>query len=151
MRWSRSTKTDGWVESEVEEGSKFSFSARFGLAPRVISPSANVVLSLADYRVLVVNDNHINGLIVSEMLSGCGAQVSESASGEEALNAIHQATATGNPFKLVLLEMRPGTDGMQIARKIREEHLPVEPLILMLSSDDFQPQVARLKELGLDA
>src|SRR5205823_6154745 len=70
-----------WVESAPHQGSKFSFSASFGLAPRVISPSADVVLSLAGYRVLVVDDNQLNRLIVREMLAGCGAVVSEADSG----------------------------------------------------------------------
>ena len=42
-------------------------------------------------------------------------------------------------------------DGLEVAQRIREEHLPTEPLILMLSSDDLKPQLSRLKELGLDA
>ncbi len=51
------------VESELNKGSKFSFIAPFGLATRVISPTAHVVLNLDNYRVLVVDDNAINRLI----------------------------------------------------------------------------------------
>ena len=140
------------VESEVHQGSKFSVVVRFGLATRVISPTAHVVLNLDNYRVLVVDDNNINRLIAREMISNCGAQVSEAASGEEALIAIRQASDQGKPFRIILLDMRmPGMDGLEVAQHIREEHLPTEPLILMLSSDDLKPQVARLKELCLDA
>jgi CheY-like chemotaxis protein len=42
-------------------------------------------------------------------------------------------------------------DGLEVARRIRDDHLPVEPLILMLSSDDLRPQLDRLHELALDA
>jgi anti-sigma regulatory factor (Ser/Thr protein kinase) len=73
-----------WVESVPHKGSKFSFTARFALAPRVISPKADVVLSLAGYRVLVVDDNQFNRLIVREMIAGCGAAVSEADSGAAA-------------------------------------------------------------------
>ncbi len=140
------------VASELDKGTKFSFVARFGLATRVISPTAHVVLNLDHYRVLVVDDNHINRLIAREMISNCGAEVSEAASGEEALAAIHQASDQGKPYKIILLDMRmPGMNGLEVAQKIRQQHLPTEPLILMLSSDDLQPQLARLKELGLDA
>jgi len=45
----------------------------------------------------------------------------------------------------------PGMDGLEVARRIRDDHLPVEPLILMLSSDDLKPQIERLRELALDA
>ncbi len=140
------------VESELHKGSKFSFTTRFGLATRVISPTAHVILNLDHYRVLVVNDNHINRLIAREMISNCGAEVSEASSGEEALVAIRQASEQGKPYRIVLLDMRmPGMNGLEVAQRIREEQLPTEPLILMLSSDDLKPQLSRLKELGLDA
>jgi CheY-like chemotaxis protein len=45
----------------------------------------------------------------------------------------------------------PGMDGLEVARRIREERLPVRPVVLMLSSDDLKPQLVRLKELGLNA
>jgi two-component system sensor histidine kinase/response regulator len=130
------------VESELGRGSRFSFSTRLGLATRVISPTAHVVLNLDHYRVLVVDDNDINRLIAREMISNCGAEVSEAACGEEALIA----------YRIILLDMRmPGMSGLEVAQKIRQEHLPTEPLILMLSSDDLKPQLSRLRELGLNA
>jgi two-component system sensor histidine kinase/response regulator len=140
------------VESELGRGSKFSFTTRLGLTTRVISPTAHVVLNLDHYRVLVVDDNDINRLIAREMISNCGAEVSEAACGEEALIAIRQASDQGKPYRIILLDMRmPGMSGLEVAQKIRYEHLPTEPLILMLSSDDLKPQLSRLKELGLDA
>jgi PAS domain S-box-containing protein len=141
-----------WLESAPGKGSKFSFTASFDLAHRVISPTAHVLLNLDDYRVLVVDDNQINRLIVREMISHCGAQVTDAESGEEALVAIRAAADQGKPFRIVLLDMRmPGMNGLEVASRIRESHLPMEPLILMLSSDDLRPQLSRLKELGLDA
>ena len=140
------------VESELNKGSKFSFTAHFGLEARVISAAAHVVLSLADYRILVVDDNQINRLIVREMVTSCGAEVSEAVSGEEALAAIREGVNAGRPYRIVLLDMRmPGMDGLEVAQRIQQEHLPIRPLILMLSSDDLKPQVARLREIGLDA
>lgn len=138
------------VESAVGKGSKFSFTAKFGVATRVLSPAKQVVLSLSGYRVLVVDDNQVNRLIVREMISACGADIDEADSGARALEAV--AVAETRPYHIVLLDMRmPGMDGLEVARKIREAHLPIEPVILMLSSDDLGPQLARMKELGLAA
>jgi signal transduction histidine kinase/DNA-binding response OmpR family regulator len=141
-----------WVESEPQKGSKFSFTAQFGLEARGIAPTAHAVLSLAGYRILVVDDNRINRLIVREMVTSCGAEVSEAVSGEAALAAIREGVNTGQPYRIVLLDMRmPAMDGLEVAQRIQREHLPIRPLILMLSSDDLKPQVARLREIGLDA
>jgi CheY-like chemotaxis protein len=139
-----------WVESAVNEGSTFYFTAKFGVAARVISP-ASLPISLKDHRVLVVDDNLINRLILREMISHCGAQVTEAASGADALEALRQATEASRPFKIVLLDMRmPAMDGLEVARRIRGQKFPCEPLILMLSSEDFRPQLSRVHELGLD-
>jgi CheY-like chemotaxis protein len=65
------------------------------------------------------------------MLSNCGAEVSEAESGEDALVAIRQASDDSKPYRIILLDMRmPGMNGLEVAQRIREEHLPTEPLIL---------------------
>jgi two-component system sensor histidine kinase/response regulator len=141
-----------WVESEYQKGSKFSFEVKFGLASRLISPAADIVLSLTGYRLLVVDDSQINRMIVREMIASCGAEVSEAASGPDALSLILQARDRGESFQIILLDMRmPAMDGLEVAKRIREQDLPIKPLILMLSSDDVKPQLTRLAELGLDA
>jgi len=141
-----------WVESEVNEGSRFFFTARFGIAARVISPTSHATISLAGIRMLVVDDNHINRLIVREMLSTCGAEVAEAASGADALDALRRANEAGQPFKVILLDMRmPQMDGLEVARRVRAQKMPIDPLILMLSSEDFKPYSPHLREYGLDA
>ncbi len=140
------------LQSVVNQGSKFSFTIHFDMASKVFAPSKQVVLSLVGYRVLVVDDNQINRLIAREMMTSCGAEVGEAECGEQALAAVHQACNSGRPFQIILLDMRmPGMDGLEVARRVRDDHLPVEPLILMLSSDDLKPQIERLREFALDA
>jgi two-component system, sensor histidine kinase and response regulator len=98
----------------------------------------------------VVDDNQINRLIVREIIGGCGAEIEEAESGEQAVEAVSKAVR--HPYQLILLDMRmPGMDGLEVARRIRAAHLPTEPIILMLSSDDIKSQLAPLKELGLNS
>jgi two-component system sensor histidine kinase/response regulator len=140
------------LQSVVHQGSKFWFAIHFDLASRKIAPNRQVVTSLVGYRVLVVDDNQVNRLIVREMMMSCGAEVAEAESGERALVAVHEACDGGRPYQIILLDMRmPGMDGLEVARRIREDHLPVKPLVLMFSSDDLKPQIERLRELELDA
>jgi CheY-like chemotaxis protein len=65
---------------------------------------------------------------------------------------MREAARHGRPYRIVLLDMRmPGMDGLEVAERIRAEHFPVEPVILMLSSDDLGPQLARIRDAGLAA
>jgi len=140
-----------WVESVPNEGSTFYFTLEFGVVSRAMLSGPPATLELSGQRVLVVDDNHINRLIVREMMSQIGADVTEAVSGADALEAIRGATVANRPFCIILLDMRmPGMDGLEVARHIREDHLPIEPVVLMLSSEDFKPQAERLRELGLD-
>jgi PAS domain S-box-containing protein len=127
-----------WVESQFGKGSKFSFTVRFGVAPKVLKPSFNAPPELAGFRILIVDDNQTNLAIVREMVTSRGAKVSEAESGLEALAAMREAVGNGLPYQLVLLDMRmPGMDGLEVAEQVRREHFPGEPLILMLTSDDL--------------
>ena len=93
-------------------------------------------MSLAGHRVLVVDDNQINRLIVREMISNCGAEMSEAESGAGALMALRQATQAGQPFKIVLLDMRmPVLDGWTVAQRLRERHHRV-PTVVMTGAED---------------
>ena len=141
-----------WVESELGRGSVFHFTARLQVpsaAPIDKQPVPAVILN--GIRVLVVDDNPTNRLIVREMLSSRGAEVDEAGDGPSALVRIEQARISGLPYRLIVLDCRmPGMDGFAVAERIRagaEQGLTV----LMLSSDDLKDQVARARELRLDA
>jgi two-component system sensor histidine kinase/response regulator len=141
-----------WVESQPREGSKFIFTAKFGLASRTITATHQGLPDLAGIRVLVVDDNATNREIVREMVVSVGAKVVEADSGTAALVAVRQAIESGQPFKLILLDMRmPEMDGLEVATRIRREIRRDAPLILMLSSDDLKPQLSRLREAELNA
>jgi CheY-like chemotaxis protein len=118
-------------------------------APVERRPTVTVMLS--GVRVLVVDDNFSNRLILREMLASRGAEVDEAADGPSALVHLEGARASGIPYKLMLLDCRmPGMDGFQVAERIRAA--PEQGLtVLMLSSDDLKVQLTRARELGLDA
>ena len=128
-----------WVESELGAGSAFRFTARFGIsdAPRAVE-SATVALMLRGTRALVVDDNATNRLILCEMLTSRGAEVSEAEDGPQGLALLERARQSGRRFKLLLLDCRmPGMDGFQMAERIKAAGYDGLPL-LMLTSDDLK-------------
>lgn len=138
-----------WVESELGQGSTFCFTARFGIQ----TGQKKVIHSDFDIRglkVLVVDDNATNRLILKETLSAWGALVTEAESGAAALSAIKQAEASGNLFKLVLLDCRmPGMDGFQVAEHIKNDKHLAGMMIMMLTSDNRENHVAMVKKLDI--
>jgi signal transduction histidine kinase/CheY-like chemotaxis protein len=140
------------VESELGKGSKFIFTADFGLASKTIKATNFGLPDLAGFRVLIVDDNATNREIAREMVVSVGAIVVEAESGAEAIAAFKRADDMNDPFKMILLDMRmPGMDGLEVATQIRHLVHGGAPLILMLSSDDLKPQLSRLRESGLNA
>jgi len=140
-----------WVTSQPGIGSAFFFTAPFGVLPAAERGTAEEV-ELKGLRVLVVDDNATNRLILRELLSRKGAIVAEAEGGAEALSEWKRARIAGTPYGLVLLDCRmPVMDGFQVAQGIRNQTRGAEPVILMLTSDDLNPKLGQLKELGLNA
>jgi two-component system, sensor histidine kinase and response regulator len=141
-----------WVDSELGVGSAFHFTARFHPtdAQRAVEAST-VTPMLSGIRALVIDDNATNRLILREMLTSRGAEVSEAEDGPRGLAMLERARLGGQPFKLLLLDCRmPEMDGFQVAERIKATGYEGMPL-LMLTSDDLKIELARVGQLGLDA
>ena len=151
----------GWVEveSEVGRGSIFRVSVALGVDTRPAASenqSAAASISLDGVRILVVDDNETNRLILREMLVRKRAKVTEASNGAEALAELARARAGGHPYRLMLLDYRmPGMDGVEVARKAIDEGFAQastsgrDTIILMLTSDDLNFRLARMRAAGL--
>ena len=66
-------------------------------------------------RVLIVEDNDINRMVVREMLLAAGHQVTEARNGQEGIDA-----AETKPFDIIFMDISmPGIDGIETTRRIR--------------------------------
>jgi CheY-like chemotaxis protein len=103
-------------------------------------------------RVLVVDDNATNRRILEEVLSNWHMRTVGAESGVAALARLDQATASGEPFALILLDAHmPQMDGFTVARRIKEHPDLADPVVVMLTSAG-QPQDFHLcQELGIRA
>ncbi len=133
-------------ESEAARGSRFWFwlplvSAE---APRVseAQPSADAPVTLGAARILVVDDQPINRMLVCQILRHADAQVQcvQVENGAQALAALREA-----PFDLVIMDMvMPEMDGLEATRRLRQEfpapqcHTPVLGLTANVVPQDLQ-------------
>ncbi len=140
-----------WVESEVGKGSIFHFTARFQVQEHPEDAAKKAEADIAGLRVLVVDDNATNRLILKETLARMGGVVTECGSGPEALLMVREARRRGDPFQLVLLDQRmPEMDGWEVAAAMRKEPEPAGTTILMLTSENRDADVSRAAAMGLD-
>lgn len=136
------------LESEVGRGSTFTFTATFERAEE--SRTCSAPPELRGLKVLIVDDNSTNRLLLTRTLEFLGARPVAVADGSQALSALRQAAA-GAPFRLVLLDWQmPGMDGLETARRIRaDRRIPSCALVLLSSVAGHDPK--GLRSLGFAA
>jgi CheY-like chemotaxis protein/HPt (histidine-containing phosphotransfer) domain-containing protein len=139
---------DGRLRVESGRGAGSKFFAEVSL-PRAHSPAAPSPDSrlLAGVRVLVVDDNSTNRVILRQQLHGWGMIVTTAAGAGDALQLIHRAVLAQRPFHLAVLDMHmSGMDGLQLARQLQETPATAATKLLMLSSTyAITDQAARLE------
>ena len=140
-----------WVESALNEGSAFYFTAKYKISPSTIVCHETVRADqLVKLKTLIVDDNTTNRLILSRMLRNWGADVRTAESGEEGLALIERARAEDEPYGLLLLDyFMPGMDGLQMVEKLKDRPGAFPGVIIILTSDSRDGGVGRAKKLGI--
>jgi signal transduction histidine kinase/DNA-binding response OmpR family regulator/HPt (histidine-containing phosphotransfer) domain-containing protein len=141
------------VTSRLGEGSTFWFvlpiavaSERPGNANANLPVDASIApdgspTPLAGQRVLVVDDNATNRLVLESQLAGWNMVPESVADGASALKTARAAVAAGRPFDIAVLDMvMPEMDGLQLARAISADADLRSISLIMLTST---PQLDR--------
>ncbi|MGI5197948.1 response regulator [Streptomyces sp. CA-288835] len=138
------------VTSRLGQGSTFYFTVPARTPDTPQQPAAPVKpVVLRGLRVLVVDDNDTNRLILDTQLRRWHMQPTAVAGGPQALVALHEAAAAGRPFDLALLDMHmPDMDGLELARRITTDRTLSRVRLLMLSSSAPLP-AAELTAAGI--
>ena len=138
-----------WVESEVGRGSEFHFTVRFLRPTSAPAASTSTIESLVDLRVLVVDDNETNRLILHEMLANWQMRPTVVPDAEASLQELRRAQQSGMPYRLVLTDVHmPGMDGFQLVESIKASSKLDSTVILMLTSGDGPGDIDRCRKVG---
>jgi signal transduction histidine kinase/ActR/RegA family two-component response regulator len=142
-----------WLESEPQRGSTFHFTVRFGVQPAAGARRREERLPrLMGMPVLIADDNRTNLRILKETLTLWGMEPTTVESGPEALIALAEAQALGNPYALLILDgQMPDMDGYEVAQRVLSLPHHDETQILMLTSSPRPADAARCRMLGVSA
>ncbi len=138
------------VESTLGEGSTFFFTVWLKQAeqqkPRPNHPT------LVGKRVLIVDDNETNRIILERQTSAWGMIPTLAEDSYEALRRLHEAAAADRLYDLAILDfMMPGMDGYDLARAIKADPALAAMPLAMLTSYSRRNRHALERELGLSA
>ncbi|HEY5012606.1 MAG TPA: ATP-binding protein, partial [Acidimicrobiia bacterium] len=133
------------LDSEVDVGSRFWFEltlAKSDAEGVTVEPQDRHLGSL---RVLVVDDNATNRLILHQQLSSWGMCPDEEEGGAAALARMRDASAEGRAYDVVVLDLNmPEMDGLELARHIAADpEIATAKLFLLSSSGKVSDQVAQ--------
>ncbi|MFH1763886.1 MAG: response regulator, partial [Gemmatimonadota bacterium] len=146
---------DGEIGFESREGlgSEFWFTAVLAKqAPVEVVPGPELEV-LEGRRVLVVDDNQVNRVFVSQLLHSWGCREEAVEDGPSALSKLRLACSNQDPFDLVIVDQQmPGMDGETLQRKISQDPgLDGGPPLILLTSLGVRGDAARLEQSGFSA
>jgi signal transduction histidine kinase/DNA-binding response OmpR family regulator/HAMP domain-containing protein len=142
------------LDSAPGRGSRFYFTARFGLRAPMLLPNAPTQAErLRGMRVLIADDNEVSRELLAEVAASFGLRTMAVADGNAALQAVFHADAQNTPFDLLLLDWkmpkRDGIDCMAELTRANLRHPP--PTVLMLTAFGRDEVERRLAAAQLNA
>ena len=122
------------VDSTVDVGSTFWF--EIPLPKQTTAKQERpLIAQLAGLRVLIVDDNATNRLILREQLGSWGTHTTDADHAARALELLHAASAERRPYDVVVLDLNmPDMDGLELAHTIGADPQIAGPKLFMLSS-----------------
>lgn len=139
------------VESEDKKGSTFWFTAQFEKQAADTSKmlDASVHVDISGTKILVVDDNATNRMLLITLLNSWGCQYETAADGETALALLHEAAEQQDPFRVALIDQQmPGMGGGELGRLIKADQQLESTLMIMVTSFGRRGDAAALEQIG---
>jgi len=140
------------AESVPGQGSTFWFTASLARREKTGGMPSRIHGNIENARILCVDDNATNRLILAELLERWHVRHTLVASAAEALDMLRRAKAAGDPFQAMLTDMQmPDMDGETLGRSIKNDPELRETILVMLTSLGRRGDAKRLREIGFAA
>ncbi|HUR18958.1 MAG TPA: response regulator [Acidimicrobiales bacterium] len=140
------------LTSEVGRGSTFWFTVAFEPAGQPSTEPRPPRANLRGLKMLVVDDNATNRLVLEQSLDAWGVNVATANDGRSGLAAVHEAAAEGIPFDVAILDFHmPGMDGIQLAGEINRMAGLARPRLALLTSTAERGDASAARRVGVEA
>ena len=162
-----------WVNSELGQGSTFTFTVKLGSAPKEDAPSIPArpeeqgpagaepgaspdngacaqTPSFQGYRLLLAEDMEINREIVQTLLEPTQIEIDCAANGAEAVQLF---SASPERYDMIFMDIQmPEMDGYEATQRIRALHTPkaADIPIIAMTANVFKEDIDRCLESGMN-
>ncbi len=133
---------NGTIDCQSEVGKGTTFTVKLELE---VAEKAEEEMKLPPVKVLIADDDEVIRKTAADTLRSIGAETDTACNGAEAVRKIQD----GAEYQVVLLDLKmPDMDGVETARKIREQMGDRVPIVL-ISAYDWSDIEAAAKEAGV--
>jgi signal transduction histidine kinase/DNA-binding response OmpR family regulator len=140
------------VKSVEGQGSTFWFTVVLKKQPISTMDEWIVPVNIQKKRMLIVDDNKTNRMVLKEQLKSWGCRYDAAPDGIEALEMLRKAAEADDPFALAIVDMQmPLMDGENLGRNIKKDPLIKNTTLVMLTSLGLRGDSAMMKKIGFAA
>ena len=139
------------VSSAAGSGSTFWFTILFAAPQGRFATDDRVPANLAGRRMLVVDDNETNRVILRHQLQRWSVLCDDAGAAELALAKMRAAAGAGQSYDLAVLDrhLPGGMDGLQLARAVQQDPQLAGVVLVMLTSAAELGDADRVRESGI--
>jgi CheY-like chemotaxis protein len=138
------------IESRVNHGSTFFFTARFALQVQKTMGDDALRAIVHGLRVAVLDEDASNSPVIRTCLAECGVTVTELTAVETAVEEMTRIQRGDQPFDVVFLSARlAGAGGFQLAESLSAVMQRPGQIIMLLPANGRSGDITRCHDLGL--